>query len=788
MNATSLYVTTSRLVFQSEYGSTDQNWTDLYRLVPYLRQSLSCLVCGKLLTEPQKPSDGKCQHHVCKKCIIGRKILKPSCVHCRDNNDLDSYEENIQMRILLQCYKYLCQYIMSTALYKTNIVNSGGALNGTDAAKATLLQFIEEGANFPDNFKANSGLTKSAYSILPCVFSPPLPSNSPAPLSPQPSSIVQSPPIPLSHSPQLLQAQPLSSPTLIIQQQTSQPVFQTSSPLIQIHQQCGTYPKKILQNQIQKSQTAQQQPLQHQTPPPLTLVSNSVCLSPSSANPNLKITKSNTVAQPSIKTFNSISNIGNTKAVNINQNQVQNNVISWPKNGIPIISSPVNVNSNISATSNDQKPCSATTISQTVPIRNPPPIKTVSNGSAMYSVLYTGIGNKITIKRKTDGEDEIKKNNIQYPPPRPSINKTVSKRRGCRCGNATATPGKLTCCGQRCPCYVDSKSCIDCKCRGCRNPHRPDGCKIRPVIPELACYEIQIADDSTNLSPNTSMTSIATSSSATTTANFAQQTQLQQPFQKASPVSSSKINATSLKNCTMEIPLDDFNASNTSNLLGNIVVASPHITNASSTTSTTFTYTTQPTFVVKKPQTITIGTNQVKRQQIQQQQQQSTQIQPQTIKIENTSTESLLIKSADGKYQAALPIQTSSLVTTKHHIPEISTTLPQIIMQPQSQQNTTPTILSASSASNYQTNNINNSSLHNHHQQQLITTTQQVSSPTTITLSPIIVTSSDQSFPTEIFSEEEITSSSSPLPHPPPLHFSGNHHPHLVEVVHADDL
>lgn len=77
--------------------------------------------------------------------------------------------------------------------------------------------------------------------------------------------------------------------------------------------------------------------------------------------------------------------------------------------------------------------------------------------------------------------------------------KNNNKKRGCRCGNTTNTPGKLTCCGQRCPCYVDSKSCIGCKCRGCRNPHRPDGMKVRPVIPELACYEIQMADDHSNV-------------------------------------------------------------------------------------------------------------------------------------------------------------------------------------------------------------------------------------------------------------------------------------------------
>lgn len=62
---------------------------------------------------------------------------------------------------------------------------------------------------------------------------------------------------------------------------------------------------------------------------------------------------------------------------------------------------------------------------------------------------------------------------------KPPARCTIKQRKGCRCGNATATPGKLTCCGQRCPCYVESKACIECKCRGCRNPHTPDGNKVR---------------------------------------------------------------------------------------------------------------------------------------------------------------------------------------------------------------------------------------------------------------------------------------------------------------------
>lgn len=65
-----------------------------------------------------------------------------------------------------------------------------------------------------------------------------------------------------------------------------------------------------------------------------------------------------------------------------------------------------------------------------------------------------------------------------------------SKRRGCRCGNATAAPGKLTCCGQRCPCYVDSKACIDCKCKGCRNPHYVDGHK--KVSKHCLCWDFPL--------------------------------------------------------------------------------------------------------------------------------------------------------------------------------------------------------------------------------------------------------------------------------------------------------
>ena len=76
--------------------------------------------------------------------------------------------------------------------------------------------------------------------------------------------------------------------------------------------------------------------------------------------------------------------------------------------------------------------------------------------------------------------------------------KTKAKKAGCRCGNATLCPGKLTCCGQRCPCYVDSLPCLDCKCKGCRNPHMPGGGKMRPVLPAIQNMKVTVTTNTTH--------------------------------------------------------------------------------------------------------------------------------------------------------------------------------------------------------------------------------------------------------------------------------------------------
>ncbi|XP_026487850.1 E3 ubiquitin-protein ligase MSL2 isoform X2 [Vanessa tameamea] len=296
MNATSLYVSTCRLIILAD-AADKSSWTDLFRLVPYLRQSLSCTVCGNLLKEPYTPTSSGCQHHVCKNCKGGRKKLKPSCSWCKD---YDNYTENLQLRILLQCYKKLCEYFMGTETYKTLLEEDeiAAGVNGGTVASSGLIDLIQEGAGFNDDYKSTAGLSKSAYSILPCVY-------------------------------------------------------------------------------------------------------------------------------------------------------------------------------------------------------------TNSASTQTQAASTSSSGNKITIKRKAIDETdstpsetspkESKSSQLGFKKPsNRTRSSSSSKRKGCRCGNATATPGKLTCCGQRCPCYVESKPCTECKCKGCRNPHRPDGMKVRPHIPQLDTVQLTL--------------------------------------------------------------------------------------------------------------------------------------------------------------------------------------------------------------------------------------------------------------------------------------------------------
>lgn len=462
MNAISLYVSASRLLFQCE--SDAPNYSDLYRLVPYLRQSLSCTVCANLLVEPYSPQD-VCQHHVCRTCVGGRKNLKPTCSSCRNYH---TYQPNIQLRILLQCYKALCNYILGTPLIYSSMhkyVHVDGFTNGNNDAH-NLAELIDEGARFHDDYKSSSGLPKSAFSILPCIFTTTSQSNH------QTNTSTMS----MAH----------------MNAKLATTSVQTSTPAISAIQMVSKATTTALGTTINAAQKLME-PMDTVTVmantsllpnPPIKTVSNGTALySVMYAGTGNKIT---------IKRKTDDSYFNNTKTLSAKETKEMLDFLSGTTS--------TSCSSQSSTSNSVQNQQQSLQLYQARP--------TIMHTSQSQLQSHNLVTSMPQIIQQQSQIQNFKK-------PTMSKTKLLQKRKGCRCGNATPTPGKLTCCGQRCPCYVDSKSCIDCKCRGCRNPHRIDGLKVcfyfffsffrrpfllvflilchfrmvqvRPQIPELTC-------------------------------------------------------------------------------------------------------------------------------------------------------------------------------------------------------------------------------------------------------------------------------------------------------------
>lgn len=324
MKAVNLYVSISRIVYQLNSPILENKWTDLYRLIPYLRQALSCAVCAKLLIDPYSPKEKKCQHFVCRRCVRGKKNIRPHCIKCVDCADYRTYVENRQIAIIMQCYKALCEYVMSLPVYQAICeagIQTGVVGEGIVIPTFSLVEFIEEGANLQDIFVFSSAMPfikkEPVYEFIP---EQKIKIESPAP----------SPPIHIVQKP--------------IQQQ---------------------FPSQKIKTLVTSA-------------PQMAIVNNS-CLKPTKV---------------SMSSSNSVS-------------YVNSHCATFPK----IQQQTVKIANSYQLSSKTLITSAQHHHHQTqAQIRHP--IKTVSNGSAMYSVVYTGNGNKLTIKRKTEhdhGADHIVK-------------------------------------------------------------------------------------------------------------------------------------------------------------------------------------------------------------------------------------------------------------------------------------------------------------------------------------------------------------------------------------------
>ncbi|KAG7487386.1 hypothetical protein MATL_G00022740 [Megalops atlanticus] len=204
VNATALYVSACRSVLQCD-ARDPQSFAELYKLMPFFRQSLSCLVCGNLLQDPIAPTNSSCQHYVCKACKGKKMMMKPSCSWCKD---YEQFAENRQLCILVECYRKLCEYICESPLAQHIASAVGGAPD--------VLAMLKEGLSLTEGGAEESHVSLSLnLSHSPAPSTSEEPSVAPLEVAPLEAPSLEAPPLdapPLEAAP--LEAPPIEAPPL----------------------------------------------------------------------------------------------------------------------------------------------------------------------------------------------------------------------------------------------------------------------------------------------------------------------------------------------------------------------------------------------------------------------------------------------------------------------------------------------------------------------------------------------------------------------------------------------
>ncbi|XP_054721948.1 E3 ubiquitin-protein ligase MSL2-like [Uloborus diversus] len=141
MSALSLYINTFRIVLEVN-PEEDSSWAHIYGSLSCLRQYLSCCVCEKLLLIPMKSTIGRCRHFRCKTCVGGKMKKGGTCSHCAVSSE---FVEDVQMRIVLQCFRKMCLYICCCSFYR-NVDRSDMSV-----PKSKFYYIVNEGANYNDD-------------------------------------------------------------------------------------------------------------------------------------------------------------------------------------------------------------------------------------------------------------------------------------------------------------------------------------------------------------------------------------------------------------------------------------------------------------------------------------------------------------------------------------------------------------------------------------------------------------------------------------------------------------
>ncbi|XP_072547297.1 E3 ubiquitin-protein ligase MSL2a [Salminus brasiliensis] len=488
-SATSLYLSTCRAALGCD-PQLPESFTELYNLLPFFRDALSCLVCGNLLQDPVTPNASSCQHFVCRGCKGETLKLKQSCSCCRN---AQQFEENKQLQVLVGCYRSLCEYVWVMVTAEGRTVRVGGY--------AEVMKMLEEALGVKEEMDVPQETLDSTAS-----------SQSTA----EAGSLSQIASETKTNCNVMFDGQQvgrvMSSKEVKIEQDTLRPVsssgtghnlavqqFSTDALTINISNGNGT--RGGSSDQILLSVEEVLNSLESECSIKLEAPLSGIRSSEESAQ-TLRSTPSGAVApvHPQQPQTGTTCQATSHRKVHLSRKRSRSESDSETLQPLPIASFA-------------QKPSVAATVPPQAAFEPKAPNlpSGVQNG-AVLKVNKALLDSTKNIQKNTESLGAKKvptkiKVSLPKPKPKPKVSdgslqghptkvvyKKPPEKKGCKCGRATQNPSVLTCRGQRCPCYSNRKACLDCICRGCQNSYMANGEKKLEAfaVPEKALEQTRL--------------------------------------------------------------------------------------------------------------------------------------------------------------------------------------------------------------------------------------------------------------------------------------------------------
>ena len=129
---------------------------DLSRLLPYLRQLLTCCACAGLLEDAMISLP--CGHCYCCQCQFKDPLLKIQCRQCRDRNGL---VVEAQLRIVVECYKHMCYILVEKVDSDPMLLKTLSAQEQSEEEDIEKTSSVDENVENLSNDKSKKSKQKS---------------------------------------------------------------------------------------------------------------------------------------------------------------------------------------------------------------------------------------------------------------------------------------------------------------------------------------------------------------------------------------------------------------------------------------------------------------------------------------------------------------------------------------------------------------------------------------------------------------------------------------------------